>query len=107
MSNPTSTLGTEGTAGITEQDIANYLANTPGFFERHSELLASVQLNHPHGQRTVSLQERQAQMLREKIKSLERTIAQLDEQKRSLNAQLMQSTDAAESLVFAIQRPVV
>ena len=30
-------------AGITETDIANYLANTPGFFERHAELLASIQ----------------------------------------------------------------
>ena len=27
---------------ITEDDIANYLVNTPNFFERHAELLASV-----------------------------------------------------------------
>ncbi|MGQ3053926.1 MAG: DUF484 family protein [Roseateles sp.] len=57
--------------GITETDIANYLAATPGFFERHSALLASVQLQHPHGARAVSLQERQAEMLRDKIKGLE------------------------------------
>ena len=57
---------------ITEADIANYLANTPGFFERQAELLASVQLTSPHGQRAVSLQERQMEMLREKIKLLER-----------------------------------
>ena len=67
------TAGTSsmGIQGITETDIANYLANSPGFFERHAELLASVQLSHPHGQRAVSLQERQAEMLREKIKGLE------------------------------------
>ena len=59
------------TQGITEQDIAEFLANTPGFFERHAELLASVQLSHPHGARAVSLQERQAEMLRDKIKGLE------------------------------------
>ena len=59
------------TQGITEQDIADFLANTPGFFERHAELLASVQLSHPHGARAVSLQERQAEMLRDKIKGLE------------------------------------
>ena len=35
---------------------------------------------------------------RKEIKTLERTIAQLDEQKRALNAQLLQSTDAAEAL---------
>jgi uncharacterized protein YigA (DUF484 family) len=56
---------------ITEDDIANYLANTPDFFTRHAELLASVQLTSPHGNRAVSLQERQAEMLREKIKALE------------------------------------
>jgi uncharacterized protein YigA (DUF484 family) len=56
---------------ITEDDIANYLANTPGFFERHAQLLATVQMTSPHGNRAVSLQERQAEMLREKIKALE------------------------------------
>jgi len=61
-------------APITEDDIANYLVNTPDFFERHAELLASVQLTHPHSQRAVGLQERQALMLRDKIKSLEHRI---------------------------------
>jgi hypothetical protein len=56
---------------ITEDDIANYLANTPDFFERHAGLLAAVQLTSPHSHRAISLQERQAEMLREKIKALE------------------------------------
>ncbi len=60
--------------GITESDIAHYLANNPAFFERHAELLASVQLTSPHGQRAVSLQERQMEMLRERIKGLESRI---------------------------------
>jgi uncharacterized protein len=59
---------------ITEDDIANYLVNTPDFFVRHAQLLASVQLTSPHGNRAVSLQERQAEMLREKIKALEHRI---------------------------------
>jgi uncharacterized protein YigA (DUF484 family) len=63
--------------GITEDDIANYLANTPGFFERHAELLGSVQLASPHGQRAVSLQERQMEMLRERIKGLERKLIEM------------------------------
>jgi uncharacterized protein YigA (DUF484 family) len=62
---------------ITELDIANYLANTPGFFERHAELLASIQLTSPHGQRAVSLQERQMEMLRDKIKGLEAKIMEM------------------------------
>ena len=62
---------------ITEDDIANYLANTPDFFTRHAELLAAVQLTSPHGQRAVSLQERQAEMLREKIKVLEHRMMEM------------------------------
>lgn len=60
--------------GITEDDIANYLVHTPGFFERHAQLLSSIQLTSPHGQRAVSLQERQMEMLRDRIKGLERRI---------------------------------
>lgn len=56
---------------ITEEDIANYLVHTPEFFARHADLLATVQFTSPHSQRAVSLQERQAEMLREKIKLLE------------------------------------
>lgn len=63
--------------GITEADIAEYLAQTPGFFERQAELLASIQLVSPHGQRTVSLQERQMEMLRERIRGLERKIVEM------------------------------
>ncbi|WP_225780960.1 DUF484 family protein [Xenophilus sp. Marseille-Q4582] len=59
---------------ITEDDIAHYLSITPDFFERHAQLLAQVQLTSPHGNRAVSLQERQAEMLREKIKALEHRI---------------------------------
>jgi uncharacterized protein len=66
-----------GTQGITEQDIADYLAHNPAFFERHAELLSTIQLTSPHGQRAVSLQERQMQMLRERIKGLEHRIVDM------------------------------
>jgi len=59
---------------ITEGDIADFLANTPDFFERHAQLLSSVQLLSPDNHRSVSLQERQAQMLRDKIRALEMRI---------------------------------
>ena len=59
---------------ITEDDIADFLANTPDFFERHAQLLSSVQLLSPDNHRSVSLQERQAQMLRDKIRALEMRI---------------------------------
>jgi uncharacterized protein len=65
------------TQGITEDDIASYLVNTPGFFERHAELLSAVQLTSPHGQRAVSLQERQMEMLRDRIKGLEMKLVEM------------------------------
>ena len=71
------TNNADGVQGITEADIANYLANTPGFFERHAELLGAVQLTSPHGQRAVSLQERQMEMLRERIKGMEMKIVEM------------------------------
>jgi uncharacterized protein YigA (DUF484 family) len=63
--------------GITEHDIAEYLSANPGFFERHAELLGSIRLASPHGQRAVSLQERQMDMLRERIKGLEAKIIEM------------------------------
>lgn len=62
---------------ITEDDIANFLANTPDFFERHAELLATVQLSNGLGSRAVSLQERQAGMLRDKIRGLESRVVEM------------------------------
>lgn len=56
---------------MNEQDIAHYLRSNPGFFDRHAELLAEICLISPHSRRTVSLQERQAELLREKIRMLE------------------------------------
>ena len=65
------------TPPITEEDIAEFLIQTPDFFERHAELLTAVQLTSPHGGRAVSLQERQAEMLREKIKVLEQRLMEM------------------------------
>jgi uncharacterized protein YigA (DUF484 family) len=63
--------------GITENDIANYLVNTPSFFERHAELLSSIQLTSPHGHRAVSLQERQMELLRDKLKGMEHKVMEM------------------------------
>ncbi|MGQ9724139.1 MAG: DUF484 family protein [Tepidimonas sp.] len=62
---------------ITEDDIAQFLVNSPGFFERHAELLASVQLSSPHTGRAVSLMERQVEILRERLRQLELRVAEL------------------------------
>jgi uncharacterized protein YigA (DUF484 family) len=51
--------------------VAEYLAGHPHFFEEHAELLSKIRLTSPIGGRTLSLQERQMEVLREKIKALE------------------------------------
>ncbi len=65
------------TPAMNEASIADYLLQHPEFFERHAEMLTSVQLSSGHGQRAVSLQERQAEMLRDKIKGLEQRIMEM------------------------------
>lgn len=62
---------------ITEDDIAQFLVNTPDFFERHAELLATVQLTSPHAGRAVSLLERQVEILRERLRNLELRAAEM------------------------------
>lgn len=57
--------------------VADYLSDNPHFFEEHSELLAKVKLASPVAGRAVSLQERQMEVLREKIKSHELRLAEL------------------------------
>ena len=68
---------TTAARGLTEDDIARYLAAQPAFFERHAELLATVQLASPHGARAVSLQERQIELLRERVRGLELRLVEM------------------------------
>ncbi|MGS0742238.1 DUF484 family protein [Glaciimonas sp. GG7] len=48
--------------------VAAYLTDTPQFFEEHAELLGKIKLTSPIMGRAISLQERQMEILREKIK---------------------------------------
>jgi uncharacterized protein YigA (DUF484 family) len=58
-------------------EVADYLVNNPEFFEQYADLLSSVNLAHPHGNRAISLSERQIMALREKNKALEMRLADL------------------------------
>jgi len=62
---------------ITEDDIVQFLVNSPDFFERHADMLASVQLTSPHAGRAVSLLERQVEILRERLRQLELRTAEM------------------------------
>ena len=60
-----------------EESIAAYLQRTPDFFERHQALLARLRLPHARGGTTISLVERQIEVLREKQAALENKLAEL------------------------------
>ncbi len=57
--------------------VARYLAEHPKFFESQPDLLSSIRVAHAHGERTVSLQERQLELLREKNRLTEMKLAEL------------------------------
>ncbi|MGH8808194.1 MAG: DUF484 family protein, partial [Noviherbaspirillum sp.] len=57
--------------------VADFLSDNPHFFEEHSELLAKVKLTSPVVGRAVSLQERQMEVVREKVKTMELRLAEL------------------------------
>jgi uncharacterized protein YigA (DUF484 family) len=57
--------------------IAEFLSENPHFFEEHSELFSRIKLTSPLAGRTVSLQERQMEVLRDKIKGMELRLAEL------------------------------
>ena len=62
---------------ISDEEVARYLREHPGFFELHADLLASITVPHPHGGRAISLQERQLEVLREKLRAHELRMAEL------------------------------
>lgn len=62
---------------MNSHDIADYLTNTPHFFEEHAELLSRIKLTSPIMGRTISLQERQMEVVREKYKTLELRLSEL------------------------------
>ena len=57
--------------------VALFLEEYPDFFEQNPDLIAGLRLTTALGGRTVSLQERQVEILREKIRQLELKLANL------------------------------
>src|ERR1700753_4156761 len=58
-----------------EESVAAYLQHNPDFFERHSAVLARLRLPHARGGSTISLVERQIEVLREKHAAVETKLA--------------------------------
>ena len=60
-----------------EESVARYLQHNPDFFERHQPLLARLRLPHARGSSTISLIERQVEVLREREAAAELKLAEL------------------------------
>lgn len=60
-----------------EDAVAAYLQHNPDFFERHQALLLRLRVPHARGGSTISLVERQIEVLREKHAGLEDKLAEL------------------------------
>lgn len=65
------------TSPLDSNTVADYLLDNPQFFEEHAELLSRIKLSSALGGRTLSLQERQMDVLREKLKVMELRLAEL------------------------------
>lgn len=63
--------------GMDEQSIATYLQHNPDFFERHQALLTRLRVPHARGGSTISLVERQIEVLRERHAALEGKLSEL------------------------------
>lgn len=61
------------------EDVAEYLRNHPEFFEEYADMLAEINIPHPHGGRTISISERQILALREKTRQLESKLREIIE----------------------------
>jgi uncharacterized protein YigA (DUF484 family) len=72
---------------LKDTDIADYLLTFPDFFERNGPLLTKLRLPHMRdGGSTVSLVERQVEVLRERNQSLERKLKELVDVARANDA---------------------
>ncbi|SPE23543.1 conserved hypothetical protein [Burkholderiales bacterium] len=62
---------------MTDEEVARFLQDNPAFFQQHPGLLTDLLLPDPHQGNAVSLIERQALLLRERVKVLEARLAEL------------------------------
>jgi hypothetical protein len=70
---------------IEEQAVIQYLHHNADFFERHPQLLARLRLQHPRSGSTISLIERQVDVLREKIQAQDHKLAEFVQVARANN----------------------
>jgi uncharacterized protein YigA (DUF484 family) len=76
----------ETSNSVDETDVVDYLQRNPDFFERNAPLLTKIRLPHDRGPATVSLVERQVQVLRDKNQLLDSKVREFMEVARNNDA---------------------
>jgi hypothetical protein len=95
-------------AEVDEAAVASYLAATPEFFDRHAQLLAKIRLPDTRGgASTVSLLERQVEVLRERNRQLERKVKDFVDVARENDALGTRVLAMARRLIAVRDRPAV
>ncbi|HEX4242797.1 MAG TPA: DUF484 family protein [Steroidobacteraceae bacterium] len=88
--------------GLSDSSVAEYLQTYPDFFERNSPLLAKLRLPHMRDVgSTVSLVERQVEVLRERNQSLERKLKELVDVARANDALAVRIHRLSQRLIRA------
>lgn len=59
------------------EEVAQYLRTHPEFFEEYADVLAEIQIPHPHGGRAIPISERQIVALRDKNRILQDKLGEL------------------------------
>jgi uncharacterized protein YigA (DUF484 family) len=97
-----------GASKLDEADVAEFLERNADFFERHPGVLARLRLPHARSGATISLVERQVEVLREKHAALDERLADfvrvarandtLSDRIQNLTRRLLRATTLAETL---------
>jgi len=90
---------------MTADDVARFLRENPAFFEQHPALLTDLLLPDPRQGNAVSLVERQAALLRERVKALESRLAELIHIGRGNDALSRAVVEWTKALLAAPDRP--
>jgi len=80
---------------MNSEDVAAYLKAHPEFFEQYAEMMAEINIPHPHGGRSIPISERQILTLREKSKQYEgklREIIQFGEENDAIGEKIHRIT---------------
>ena len=107
MSTPQAREGVD--APLEDTGVAEYLERNPDFFERNPAVLARLRLPHARGGTTISLVERQVEVLRERQAAAEQKLAEfvavargndaLAERIQRLSRRLLRAGSLAATLV--------